>query len=268
MMKPTIYQVDAFTEIPFKGNPAGVMFLEAFPSETWMQNMAAEMNVSETAFVVADAMHYEIKYFSPTMEIPLCGHATLATAHVMYEQGIVALDEDITFNAKGGVLKITYTEGALEMALPRNEFSEIEIPENFEAILGFAPVATYEAQGWVIAVANNEAHIEACVPDFTAFKANGLDKLMITAEATVASKADFVVRCFAPIAGIDEDPVTGSAHCALTPLWAERLGKTKLISHQISKRGGILEVTLEAHTVLIKGKALTVFEAQLNIEVP
>ncbi len=265
MNNKTIYQVDAFTDAPFKGNPAGVMFLEAFPSETWMQNMAAEMNVSETAFVVADAMHYEIKYFSPTMEIPLCGHATLATAHVMYEQGMVALDEGITFNAKGGVLKITYVEGALEMALPRYELFKIETPENFKTILGFAPVATYEAQGWVIAVANSEAHIEACVPDFTAFKANGLGKLMITAEAAVASKADFVVRCFAPIAGIDEDPVTGSAHCALTPLWAERLGKIKLISHQISKRGGVLELALEDHTVLIKGKALTVFQAQLKI---
>lgn len=262
MQNKTIYQVDAFTDTAFKGNPAGVMLLKAFPEDVWMQDMAAEMNLSETAFVVANADAFDIRYFSPTMEIPLCGHATLAAAHVMYEQGVVALDNDICFNAKGGMLALSYTKSGLEMLLPRYALSEIEVPEKFESILGFLPVETYEAEGWVIAVAAHQTLIETCEPDFGALKANGLGKMMITSEA-IDSEADFVVRCFAPIAGIDEDPVTGSAHCALTPLWASRLEKTKLTSHQISKRGGVLNLELNANSVLIKGKAITIFKSTL-----
>lgn len=265
IINKTIYQVDAFTDAAFKGNPAGVMILEELPSDTWMQLMAAEMNLSETAFVAPNASGFDIRYFTPTVEIPLCGHATLAAAHIIYQLGIKLAEEQIHFKAKGGNLTIARDGDAIVMTFPQYHLSKIETPQQFKALLGFEPVAVYKSDAdWIVAIAEHQELIENCNPNFEALNLNGLGTLMITAEGK-AKDVDFVVRCFVPEAGINEDPVTGSAHCALTPLWASRLGKTEMISHQISKRGGVLQVALSDYNVEIKGKAITIFEAQLKI---
>ncbi|MFS4482319.1 PhzF family phenazine biosynthesis protein [Hyunsoonleella sp. 2307UL5-6] len=266
MNNKTIYQVDAFTDTAFKGNPAGVMILDSLPSDIWMQQMAMEMNLSETAFVAPNAKSsFDIRYFTPTVEIPLCGHATLASAHVMYQLGIIASDELIQFKAKGGDLTISKDGDDIVMTFPQYSLSKINIPNNFKNVVGFEPIAFYKSDdNWVVAIAESQNEIEKCTPDFNALKSSGLGHLMVTSEGKYKD-VDFVVRCFVPEAGINEDPVTGSAHCALTPLWANRLGKTEMVSHQISKRGGILHVALKDYNVEIKGKAVTIFEARLAI---
>lgn len=265
MHTKTIYQVDAFTDEAFKGNPAGVMILDALPTEDWMQQMAMEMNLSETAFVAPNADGFDIRYYTPTVEIPLCGHATLAAAHMIYELGIKSPNAHINFKASQDNLTIVKDGDAIVMTFPQYKLSKIETPKNFKMLLGFDPVAVYKSDGnWIVAIAAHQTDIEACAPNFETLNANGLGHLMITSEGK--NKAvDFVVRCFVPESGINEDPVTGSAHCALTPLWANRLQKTEMVSHQISKRGGILGVALKDYNVEIKGKAVTVFEASLKI---
>ncbi len=260
-----IYQVDAFTDEAFKGNPAGVMILDKMPSEQWMQHIAAEMNVSETAFVVPKQNGFSIRYFTPTIEIPLCGHATLASAHVIYQLGLKSSIEQIHFEAKGGHLIISKEDDGIVMTFPQYGLSKIETPKGFEDNIGFEPIAVYRSDyDWVVAIANHQNEIENCHPNFGALNALGLGHLMVTAEGKVPD-VDFVVRCFVPASGIDEDPVTGSAYCALTPLWSSRLGKTHMSSHQISKRGGILGITLDDYNVKIKGNAITVFEVKLKI---
>jgi len=261
----TIYQVDAFADQPFKGNPAGVMLLEKSVSDTWMQNMAMEMNLSETAFVLPKDDYFEIRYFTPTVEIPLCGHATLASAHIMYTIGLVKKEALIHFKTKGGNLIIKYQDGFISMTFPSFRNIKIEIPENFKNLVGFEPINVFSSDAnWIIAVAKNQKEIENCKPNFEALNTNGLGHLMITSKADL-DEVDFVVRCFVPEAGINEDPVTGSAHCALTPLWSKKLNKLHMVSHQISKRGGVLNVSCIDDNVCIKGKALTVFKADLNI---
>ncbi len=266
MDNKTIYQVDAFTDEIFKGNPAGVMILDTLPYEEWMQNMAMEMNLSETAFVAPNANEgFDIRFFTPTVEIALCGHATLASAHMMYQLGVVSSEDTIHFNAKGGKLEITKDGGFIAMTFPQYRLSKAEIPTNFKTYLGFELIAFYKSDdNWVVAVAEKQSDIENCNPNFEALVSNGLGHLMVTSKGK-AEDVDFVVRCFVPQAGINEDPVTGSAHCALTPLWANRLGKTQMISNQISKRGGVLHVALKDYKVQIKGKAVTVFKAELQV---
>jgi len=261
----TIYQVDAFTDKAFKGNPAGVMILDALPSEEWMQNMAAEMNLSETAFVAPNDNGFDIRYYTPTVEIALCGHATLASAHIIYQLGIKNPKEKIHFNASRDHLTITKDGDAIVMTFPQYRLSKMETPYNFKNDVGFEPIAIYKSDDkWIVAIAEHQEDVETCQPNFGALKSNGLGHLMVTSEAK-DNDVDFVVRCFVPEAGINEDPVTGSAHCALTPLWASRLGKTEMVSHQISKRGGVLNVALKDYNVEIKGTAITVFEATLKI---
>lgn len=261
-----IYQVDAFTDTAFKGNPAGVMILEKLPSDAWMQHMAMEMNLSETAFVAPNANDgFDIRYFTPTVEIALCGHATLASAHMMYQLEVIPVDAIIKFKAKGGDLSISKDGDDIVMTFPQYSLSKQDVPNGFKNCVGFEPIAFYKSDdNWMVAVAERQYAIEDCSPDFEALKQNGLGQLMVTSEGK-HKDVDFVVRCFVPEAGINEDPVTGSAHCALTPLWASKLGKTAMVSHQISKRGGVLHVALKGYNVEIRGKALTVFEARLAI---
>ena len=261
----TIYQVDAFTDEPFKGNPAGVMIVDDRTTAGWMQNMASEMNLSETAFIIPKGSGFAIRYFTPAQEVPLCGHATLASSHIIYELGLKKAHETIAFSAAGGELTIRKDKEWIVMDFPQYPFQKMDIPGDFKACLGFEPVEMFESiYNWKIAVARREADITNALPDFESMKRKGLGELMITARCE-SNQADIVVRCFAPDSGINEDPVTGSAHCALTPLWCEKLGKTELDSLQLSKRTGRLRVKLNNDRVQIKGKAVTIFEARLNI---
>ncbi|MCD7900237.1 MAG: PhzF family phenazine biosynthesis protein [Bacteroides sp.] len=261
----TIFQVDAFTDEPFKGNPAGVMIVTEEVSSEWMQNVAAEMNLSETAFVFPGEKEFEIRYFTPTIEVPLCGHATLASSHIIYELGLKSANETIKLRAKGADLIIKKEDDWIVMDFPEYPIQKTDMHKDFKRLVGFEPIEMYSSiYDWVIAIAKNENDILNARPDFGLLTENGLGHLMITAESD-SNQADIVVRCFAPMGGINEDPVTGSAHCALTPLWSEKLGKSELDSLQLSKRTGRMKVKLNNGRVEIKGKALTVFEAKLKI---
>lgn len=261
----TIFQVDAFTDEPFKGNPAGVMIVTEEVSSEWMQNVAAEMNLSETAFVFPGEKEFRIRYFTPALEVPLCGHATLASSHIIYELGLKSAHETIKLKAKGADLIIKKENDWIVMNFPEYPIQKTDIHKDFERLIGFEPIEMYSSiYDWVIAIAKHEDDILNTHPDFGSLTKNGLGHLMITAESD-SKRSDFVVRCFAPMGGINEDPVTGSAHCALTPLWSEKLGKSELDSLQLSKRTGRMKVKLDNGRVEIKGKALTVFEAKMRI---
>jgi PhzF family phenazine biosynthesis protein len=261
----TIYQVDAFTDIPFKGNPAGVMIVDSEITSAWMQNMALEMNLSETAFLVPQEGGFDIRYFTPSIEVPLCGHATLASAHILFTEGIVKSNNPIILNARVGKLVIRKDGDCIVMNFPVYSLTQIEVPSGFKEKVGFEPIEAWSSNDdWVIAIAGSEREIYSAKPDFSALTEKGLGHLMITAAST-ESDTDFVVRCFAPRSGINEDPVTGSAHCALTPLWYKKTGKKEMNSNQVSYRTGRLKVKLVDDRVEIMGQAVTVFKAELQI---
>jgi len=260
-----IYQVDSFTEVPFKGNPAGVMLLDKEESSDFMQNIAMEMNLSETAFVIKQNDSYRIRYFTPTIEVPLCGHATLASAHILYDTGLVQKKDKINFIADAGELEIKLEDNNIVMSFPRYSLVKTDTPVGFKDVIGFDPIECYKSDyDWLIAIAKSQDEILQSKPKFELMESTGLGHLMITSESTDAD-VDFVVRCFAPISGINEDPVTGSAHCALTPLWHDLTGKTAFNSFQLSKRTGKLTVRLLGDKVEISGKAITIFKAEMNI---
>lgn len=258
-----VYQVDAFTHQAFQGNPAGVMLIDQTVSETWMQQMAAEMNLSETAYVIPKGNAFEIRYFTPTVEIPLCGHATLASAHILYQLGLKKENETLLFHAKGGDLVVAKDRDWISMNFPSYPVEKINTPSSFKESLGIEPIETYSSSyGWIIGVLASEEEVLSAQPNFEQMKTNGLGHVMITAPG---EKVDYVVRCFAPLAGINEDPVTGSAQCALVPLWHLKTGKTTFDAIQLSDRTGELKLQLIQDRVEIKGQCRTVFKAALEI---
>ncbi len=260
-----IYQIDSFTDEPFKGNPAGVMFVDEQIDSDRMQKIATEMNLSETAFIMPKGDVFNIRYFTPSVEVPLCGHATLASGHIIHELGFAGPDDTINFRAKGGDLAVTRESDWIVMNFPAYQLTRIDIRRDFKDMIGFEPVEMYSSNyDWKIAIAKTEDDIVRAEPNFEIIKAKGLGALMITAKSDNGN-FDFVVRCFVPMLGINEDPVTGSAHCALTPLWTEKLGKTELNSLQLSKRTGKLRVKLINDRIEIKGKAITIFKAELKV---
>lgn len=264
-MNNKVYQVDSFTGEPFKGNPAGVMIVDEKTSTEFMQNIALEMNLSETAFLIPYNEGFKIRYFTPSKEVPLCGHATLASAHIVFELGLKEKSETVKFYAQGGDLTISMDSEMIVMNFPKYSYSKIEMDIDFINAIGFQPVEVYSSlYDWVILVAETEKEIQDADPNIELMIKSGLGHLMITAQSQ-SENIDFVLRCFAPVSGINEDPVTGSAHCALTPLWAEKLNKSELNSFQLSKRTGELKTRLMGDRVLIKGKAVTIFEAVLKI---
>ena len=266
MTKPIlIFQVDAFTDQPFKGNPAGVCILEQAMPDAWMQNVAMEMNLSETAFVVNSRNNFPIRYFTPESEVPLCGHATLSSAHILYEEGFVRKNEEIIFNSREGELTISLSGTWIIMNFPSYEAEVMETPEGIEKIIGAVPYGLYRtAHGWVIALLETEDQVKGLNPEFRLMKNTRFGDLIVTAPSD-DSNFDFCVRCFAPALGIDEDPVTGSAHCALVPFWHHKTGKKSFISHQVSKRGGVLKVGLKDNRVEISGQARTIIKGELFV---
>lgn len=260
----TLYQVDSFTNVPFKGNPAGVCITDKLMDDAIMKNIAAEMNLAETAFVVLNGQEYIIRYFTPSHEVNLCGHATLASAHIMYEKGIVKKEAKITFRAKGGILIISKVGDEIAMDFPQYKLEAIEIPTNIYEALGVRAIEAYKADyNWTVIVCNSEDEIINARPNYSLMQGTILGHCMITSKATTYG-FDFVLRCFAPDYGINEDPVTGSAHCALGPLWGRKLNKTSMNSLQVSRRTGTLNTTLTGDRVLIKGEAITIFEINMN----
>lgn len=260
-----IYQVDAFTTKPFKGNPAGVCLLDHVPSVEWMQNIAMEMNLSETAFVFNSDGKRHIRFYTPEAEISLCGHATLSASHIMFEQGFAPTDKVLVLSSKVGDLMVSKDGDWITMNFPAFSYNNVEITPEFRNITALDAFELYEAgEGWTLAIMKDEQSVRNAAPDLARMKNSRYGDMIITAPSD-DSRFDFCVRCFAPALGINEDPVTGSAHCALTPFWSARLGKTSFISHQVSKREGILRVTLDGARVNVSGQALTIFKAELYV---
>lgn len=262
-MGTPIFQVDAFTDQPFRGNPAAVCLLAAPADEAWMQQVAAEMNLAETAFLHPVADGFQLRWFTPTVEVDLCGHATLASAHVLWESGRLAEEETARFHTRSGLLTATRVDDWIELNFPVTPPTPVDLPTGLLAALGIAHARhTGKTQfDYFIEVAD-EATLRQLTPDFTALGRFPTRGVIVTSRATSADY-DFVSRFFAPAAGIPEDPVTGSAHCGLTPYWRAQLGKDALVAFQASARGGLLHVHQRGDRVYLRGQAVTVLYGDL-----
>jgi PhzF family phenazine biosynthesis protein len=258
-----IHQVDAFSDRPFSGNPAGVCILESAAEETWMQSVAGEMNVAETAFLVRrDDGAFDLRWFTPTVEVDLCGHATLASAHVLWDERVLPADERARFHTKSGVLTAWRDADTIRMDFPSEPAAPSVPPAALiEALQVPFVFAGKNRMDWLVDVAD-EATVLALRPDLRGLTQVGGRGVIATARSATPGR-DFVSRFFAPAAGVDEDPVTGSAHCALAPYWAEKLGKDALVGYQASPRGGTVFCTVKGDRVVLGGHAVTVLRAKL-----
>lgn len=259
-MKISQFQVDAFAEQRFEGNPAAVCVLDHWLDDQLLQAIAEENNLSETAFVVADGDHFDLRWFTPRAEVNLCGHATLATAHVLFNH-FQYPGEEIAFDTLSGQLRVRRTHDGLSMDFPALPATLCPPSDALHQVLGETPVATLRGECHV-AVLAEEAIIRRFQPDLRQIAALGLNGLIITAPGT---NEDFVSRYFAPQIGIPEDPVTGAAHCLLAPYWGKRLGKTELSARQLSRRGGRVDCRLDGDRVILSGKAITFMEGVINL---
>lgn len=259
------FQIDAFTDRPFSGNPAAVCFLDEARDADWMQAVAAELNLSETAFVVPEDGAFGLRWFTPTIEVDLCGHATLASAHALWSEGVVDPDDPIVFHTNSGVLTCTCDGELIELDFPATPAREVEPPAGLLEALGLAPSYVGRTKFDTFVLAESEAAVRSLRPDFVALRAMDMRGVIVTGESE-DPQFDFISRYFAPGAGIDEDPVTGSAHCCLGPFWAERLGKTELSAFQASARGGTVHVRVAEDRVVLGGNAVTVFTGILAAE--
>jgi predicted PhzF superfamily epimerase YddE/YHI9 len=261
-----IAQVDAFADRPFTGNPAAVCVLprsEAW-DERWMQSVAMEMNLSETAFArPVDPARFELRWFTPTDEVRLCGHATLATAHHLWESGAVASGQAVSFETKSGTLKARPSGSMIELDFPAIALQKADEPA--ELARAFDVKFSYlgrGSNGYHLLEAASDAEVRAAKPDLTLL--GKLREGVILTASSASAEFDFVSRFFSAHDGIGEDPVTGSAHCILAPFWASRLGKPTMKAFQASRRGGRLEVEIRGERVLLRGRAVTVLRGKLT----
>ena len=257
----TLYQVDAFTDQPFAGNPAAVTILSEPRDAAWMQAVALEMNLSETAFLVRNNEGFDLRWFTPAVEVDLCGHATLASAHVLWEIGELAPDETAVFMTRSGRLTATKRGDWIELDFPSEAPSPVEAPLALIEGLGIDPVYVGANRMDMFVEMEDETALRVLQPDLSKLKTLPYRGIIVTAKSS--GEYDFISRFFGPAAGVDEDPVTGSAHCCLAPYWAAKLGKPVLKAFQASARGGFVEVEPREDRVLLRGKAVTVLEATL-----
>jgi len=262
-----LYQIDAFTPRPFAGNPAAVCLLDAARPDDWMQHVAAEMNLSETAFLLREGDGFRLRWFTPTTEVPLCGHATLASAHFLWETGTLSPDQAASFETLSGRLTARRVGSRIEINLPASPLTESPAPVSALEALGVTPlwVGRTADRGlgdndYVIEV-GTESMVRSLKPDFGRLR-ELKSGFIVTSRATTPP-FDFVSRYFAACVGIDEDPVTGVAHSALVPHWAARLSKLEMTAYQASPRGGIVHARLEGERVYLSGEAVTVLRGEL-----
>jgi PhzF family phenazine biosynthesis protein len=266
-MKAELYQVDSFTAEPFKGNPAGVCLLEKPAPESWMQNLAMEMNLAETAFVYPESNGFHLRWFTPATEVELCGHGTLATAHILFEAGKLMPNDIARFYTKSGILTVIKNNNFLEMNFPATPASQCPAPKNLSRALGNVNLLFNGKNDFDYLIElDSEEIIKSMSPDFDLLKQITARGIIVTSRSR-NPEFDFVSRFFAPGIGIDEDPVTGSAHCTLGPHWAKKLGKSNFTAYQASRRGGIVKVELTGDRVLLRGQAVTIFSARLTARV-
>ncbi|WP_111655324.1 PhzF family phenazine biosynthesis protein [Isoalcanivorax indicus] len=246
-----IYQIDAFTNRVFGGNPAAVVILDEWLEDETLQAIAAENNLAETAFVIPGAKCSELRWFTPVVEVELCGHATLAAAYVLFQEYFRA-ESHLRFETKSGCLAVSRKENFLFLDFPSRPGKAVSVDDSLIEVLGTAPESAFLARDLMV-VLESEAQVRSFSPNYHAIQGLDAFALIITARG---DEVDFVSRFFAPGAGVPEDPVTGSAHCTLIPYWADRLGKTDLVARQLSSRGGELSCELHGDRVLIGGEVV------------
>ncbi|MEL7315132.1 MAG: PhzF family phenazine biosynthesis protein [Cyanobacteria bacterium J06559_3] len=262
-----ILQIDAFTDRPFGGNPAAVCILPSAADEGWMQFVAAEMNLSETAFLYPIEDGYHLRWFTPEAEVDLCGHATLASAHALWRQGYLAPTQEARFQTRSGLLTATQTDGWITLNFPGHPVQPVAATsELLKSLRGLQPAyvgrnGDTPGSNFLVEV-ESEAYVRSLQPDFPIMKTLPVMGVIVTAPSDDPT-FDFVSRYFVPSVGIDEDPVTGYAHCSLAPYWQSKLGKSSFLAKQISARGGILKVQCEGDRVLISGQAVTVMQGTI-----
>jgi PhzF family phenazine biosynthesis protein len=257
-----IVQVDAFTDTPFRGNPAAVCVLPAPRDEPWMQAVAREMNLSETAFLHPVDDGFMLRWFTPTLEVALCGHATLAAAHVLWQDGHLAAGRQARFQTKSGLLTADRLGDWIELDFPAKREEPAVAPAGLAEALGTAPMHVGKNQFDYLVEVDSEKTVRGLAPDHAALARLPVRGVIVTSRASTPG-FDFVSRFFAPGSGIAEDPVTGSSHCALGPYWAARLGKTELVGYQASLRGGVVRVRVAGERVKLGGQAVTVLRGEL-----
>ena len=260
-IKLKLYQIDAFTDKVFKGNPAAVCILDEWLDDGIMQKIALENNLSETAFVVQQGHHYEIRWFTPTLEVALCGHATLASAHVLFLYYHHPGSSIHFFSQHSGDLHVSKKDDILTLNFPADRCEKVEPPQLLLDAFSNQPLEVYKGRTDYMMVFGSQKEITTCSPNMHLLKASKARGIMITAPG---KKADFVSRFFAPGSGVDEDPVTGSAHTTLTPYWSARLKKKRMKARQLSQRGGRLVCELKDDRVFISGKAVTYLIGEIS----
>jgi PhzF family phenazine biosynthesis protein len=261
-MAQSIIQVDAFTAKPFAGNPAAVCVLDAPRDDVWMQDVAREMNLSETAFLVPAADGFRLRWFTPTVEVDLCGHATLASAHVLWETGRLAADREARFHTNSGLLTARRDGDWIELDFPVVRAQPATPPGGLLEALGAEAVAVGRNRFDFLVEVRDAAAVRELRPDFGRLRAVAARGIIVTSLADEPD-FDFVSRFFAPRSGVDEDPVTGSAHCCLAAYWAPRLGRAEMVGFQASARGGVVHVRLAGDRVRLRGQAVTVLVGRL-----
>ncbi len=261
-MGQIIYQVDSFTNKPFAGNPAAVYILPEERDAQWMQNVAKEMNLSETAFLLKGHDGYDLRWFTPAAEVELCGHATLASAHILWETGLLKAGEQARFHTLSGLLTTDQRGDWYEMDFPARSDTPAEVPASLlEALSVKATNVSRNQFDFLVEVAS-ESIVREMQPDITLLSKIPVRGVIVTSRSD-SKDYDFVSRFFAPAVGVNEDPVTGSAHCFLSPYWSERLGRNELVGYQASARGGVVKVRLDGDRVHLGGQAVTVLRAEL-----
>jgi PhzF family phenazine biosynthesis protein len=263
-MSLRITQVDAFTSKPFAGNPAAVCILPKAAEPAWMLDIAREMNLAETAFLVPQADGYDLRWFTPAVEVDLCGHATLASAHVLWEEGHLKPDSQARFHTKSGLLTADKRDAWIELDFPATPATAAPPPPGLVEALGATPKFVGRSRFDYLVELENESTVRGLEPDLAALGRVEARGVIVTSRASSKSEYDFVSRFFAPQSGVPEDPVTGSAHCALMPYWSAKLGKTYLVAYQASARGGVLRLRLDGERVRLGGQAVTVLRGELT----
>ncbi|MBD1937190.1 PhzF family phenazine biosynthesis protein [Microcoleus sp. FACHB-68] len=262
-MGKTLIQVDAFTNKRFSGNPAAVCVLNEPADEKWMQNVAAEMNLSETAFLYPQEEGYNLRWFTPAVEVDLCGHATLASAHVLWELQYLDAGTQAKFYTRSGLLTAERQGNWIELNFPKNSPEPASAPGLLEQALGVELKYVGKNKFDYLVEVDSEEALRQMQPDFVLLKTLPVRGIIVTC-VSASHEYDFVSRFFAPAAGINEDPVTGSAHCCLAPFWSQRLHKNEFVAYQASARGGVVRVRLAGERVYLGGQAVTVLRGELT----
>ncbi len=257
-----IFHVDAFTSEPFAGNPAAVCLLPDARDERWMQSVAREMNLSETAFLVREGAGFHLRWFTPEVEVALCGHATLASAHILWEEGILAHSEQAHFYTRSGELTASLENNRIELNFPAKPVAPAPTPAGLFEALGVQTSYLGKSEYDYLLLLDCEQAVRDVAPDFAQLRKVAARGIIVTARCE-GTEFDFVSRFFAPASGVDEDPVTGSAHCSLGPFWQARLGKSEMMALQVSARGGVLNVRIAGDRVFLGGHAVTILRGEL-----